>query len=129
MRVLAKKTDNDSIRVSQRISQIDPSTQLILTTNPEEVVRLVHLNQVRLVVSGQIFRWRMNGHELAQAIKQYDPSILFVMWSQHSVKSPYIDAFIPDGVGSVDEVARLFAVYEPGMTIEELVTEARGYEL
>lgn len=120
MKVLVKKTDGLRHEVAQAIAQLGVDARPIYSTSPEEVIRLVEQEKSGLVVSGQVFRWRMTGTELAKEVKARCPDVLFFVWSQHAVDSPYVDAVISDGVDSVNVVARIFAQYRVGMTLSEL---------
>lgn len=122
---LVKKIDTLRHEVARVVGLLGLGIQPIYTSNPEDVIRLIDLEKPGLVVSGQIFRWRMTGTELAKEVKARCPGTLFVLWSQHSVESPDIDMVIPYGIDAVSEVVKLCAVYKSGMTIEDLVKEAR----
>lgn len=122
---LAKKTDTLRSEVARAIGQLGSAIRPIYTSNPEDVIRLIDPDVPSLIVSGQVFRMRMLGTQLAGQVKARCPGALFVLWSQHSVESPDIDMVIPDGIDAVSRVVKLFAVYQSGMTIEDLVKEAR----
>lgn len=118
---LVKKAESIHHEVVGAIRDLGSDQLPICVTNPEEVVGLIDPRIPSLIVSGQIFRWRMTGLELAQSLKGISSNVLFVMWSHHSMTSPDIDAYVSKHANAIDVVSRLFANYRPGMGIDELI--------
>lgn len=133
MFVYCKKDRLAPISVADAITRpLSDLPEIIYTSNPEDprITTELWKGSIWLVVTGEIFRFRMTGSELVARIKAVSPTTLVIKHSQHDDPCELIDAVVPDEKNSFAIVAKVFSEYRFGMSIKELrvrVPELRVY--
>lgn len=130
MIIVAQKFDDVNDGIKKRLLEVDPdkAEKVVFTPYPVEVLNIIDTlkaDEGALVISGEVFDHPIWGVDLARAVKNKNPNVIFFIYSVTPTRGRLIDGFIPKNAGLVISgkcplVAGIISHYKKGMTPDDL---------
>lgn len=100
--VVIQRHEGNLSGIKENVARIngERAKEIIYTSNPEEVVKIVRDGIPTFIVSGQIFDHVLCGTDLASIVKQVNPQVLFFIYSTMPEANEAVDGVIPKKNGT-----------------------------